>query len=213
MIRLHCFSQSGNCFKVAFALRAMGLPFEMVFVDFMHGATRDPNWRAAINPMGEVPVLEDGARRLTQSGAILSYLAQQTGRFGGDDDDQRLEVLRWMFFDNHKFTSYFATLRFMKSFAPTPPDAAIVAWLRSRLEGSWAVVEQQLAAQPFIAGDAPTIADFSLCGYLFYPEAESGWAIETRYPAIAAWLQRLRAIDGWVSPYDLLPGEVIAPRW
>jgi len=213
MIRLHCFAQSGNCFKVAFALRAMGLPFEMVFVDFMHGATRDPNWRAAVNPMGEVPVLEDGARRLTQSGAILSWLARKTGAFGGADEDQQLEALRWMFFDNHKFTSYFATLRFMKSFAPAPPDPVITAWLRSRLEASWTVVEQRLAGSDFIAGAAPTIADFSLAGYLFYPEAESGWPILPRWPAIAAWLSRLRAIDGWVAPYDLLPGEVIAPRW
>jgi len=213
MIRLHCFAQSGNCFKVAFALRAMGLPFEMVFVDFMHGATRDPNWRAAVNAMGEVPVLEDGARRLTQSGAILNYLARTTGTYGGADDDAQLEVLRWMFFDNHKFTSYFASLRFMKAFAPAAPDPAVIGWLRTRLEAAWAVDEQQLAAQPYIAGDAPTIADFSLSGYLFYPEEESGWPILPRYPAIAAWLQRLRAIDGWVAPYDLLPGEVIAPRW
>lgn len=213
MLRLHCFSQSGNAFKVAFALRAMQQPFEMVFVDFMHGATRDPNWRAAVNPMGEVPVLEDGARRLTQSAVILVYLARKTGLFGGADEDEQLEVLRWLFFDNHKFTSYMASLRFMKSFAPAAPDPAVMAWLRSRLEGAWAIVEQQLAARPFIVGDAPTIADFSLAGYLFYPEAESGWAIAPRYPAIAAWLERLRAIDGWVAPYDLLPGEFIAPRW
>jgi glutathione S-transferase len=213
MLRLHCFAQSGNCYKVALALRAMKLPFEMVFVDFMHGATRDPNWRAAVNTMGEVPVLEDGARRLTQSGVILTYLAKKTGLFGGADEDQQLEVLRWLFFDNHKFTSYFASLRFMKAFAATPPDPAVTAWLRSRLEGSWAIVEHQLGTQPYLAGAAPTVADFSLAGYLYYPEDESGWPVLPRYPAIGAWLERLRALDGWVAPYDLLPGEVIAPRW
>lgn len=213
MLRLYCFAQSGNCFKVAFALRAMGLPFEMVPVDFFGGATREPHWRAAINPMGEVPVLQDGERKLSQSGAILVWLARKTGLFGGADEDQQFEALRWILFDNHKFTSPFATMRYMKSFAPNPPDPAVMGFLRSRLETAWAIVEQQLAAQPYLCGAEPTIADFSLSGYLFYPEKESGWPIAPRFPAIAAWLDRLRAIDGWVAPYDLLPGTIIEPQW
>lgn len=213
MLRLYCFAQSGNCFKVAFALRAMRQPFEMVPVDFFGGATREPHWREAINPMGEVPVLEDGERRMSQSGAILLWLARQTGRFGGADEAQQFDALRWILFDNHKFTSHFATMRFLKSFAPNPPDPAVMAFLRGRLEASWAVVEQQLSATPFLCGAEPTIADFSLSGYLFYPEEESGWPIAPRWPSVAAWLDRLRAIDGWANPYDLMPGEVIAPKW
>ena len=58
MIRLHGFSQSGNTFKVAFFLRTLGVPFEPVLVDFMHGATREPEWRAKTNEMGEVPVFD-----------------------------------------------------------------------------------------------------------------------------------------------------------
>ena len=77
MLRLHGFCQSGNTFKVAFALRAMALPYETVFVDFMHGQTRDAAWRAQINAMGEAPVLDDGALRLTQSGVILTHLARR----------------------------------------------------------------------------------------------------------------------------------------
>src|SRR5262245_48836712 len=108
MYRLHAFCQSGNAFKVAFTLRALGEPFDFVFVDYMAGATRRPEWREAVNEMGEVPVLEDGGRRLTQSGAILTYLAAKHGRFGGATRDEELEAQRWLFFDNHKFTSYFA---------------------------------------------------------------------------------------------------------
>ena len=121
MYRLHAFAQSGNTFKVAFMLRALALPYESVFVDYFGGATREPQWREGVNEMGEIPVLEDGERRLTQSGAILTYLAAKHGRFGGETEDEKLEVLRWLLFDNHKFTSYFGTYRFMKSFAP---DAA-----------------------------------------------------------------------------------------
>ena len=57
MYRLHCFSQSGNSFKVAFMLRALRQPWEAVFVDFMHGRTRDAAWREQTNEMGEAPVL------------------------------------------------------------------------------------------------------------------------------------------------------------
>lgn len=213
MYRLHCFSQSGNCYKVAFLLRALHQPWESVFVDFMQGQTRDPAWRAQANPMGEVPVLEDGGRRLTQSGAILHYLARKHGAYGGATEDEQQEVLRWLFFDNHKFTSYFASFRFAKAFAPTAPDPAVMAWLKARIDSAYGIVDKQLATQAFIVGGAPTIADFSLCGYLFYPLEESGYDIEGRFLNIAAWLNRLRAIDGWATPYEMLPGARIAPKW
>ncbi len=213
MYKLHSFCQSGNSFKVAFLLRALNVPWEPVFVDFMHGATRQAGWREQANEMGEVPVLEDGARRLTQSGLILSYLAKKHGAFGGHTEDEQHEVLRWLLFDNHKFTSYFATYRFMKAFGPSAPDPAVMAWLRGRLDGAFAIVDKHLATQPYMVGSAPTIADFSLSGYLFYPVEESGYEVEQRYPHIAAWLARLRQLPGWASPYDVLPGERLAPKW
>ena len=213
MIRLHCFSQSGNAYKVAFLLRALDEPFEAVFVDFMNGATRTPGWREQANEMGEVPVLEDGAHRLTQSGVILTYLAERHGRFGGVTDDERREVQRWLFFDNHKFTSYFASYRFGKSFGPSAPDPAVMAWLKGRIDAAYGIVDKHLAARPFMVGSSPTIADFSLCGYLFYPFEESGYEIAPRFPNIAAWLTRIKALPGWASPYDILPGARIAPKW
>lgn len=213
MIRLHGFSQSGNTFKVAFMLRALGVAWQPVFVDFMGGATRTPAFREQVNPMGEVPVLDDAGVRLTQSGVILTYLAQKHGAFGGTDEAQRLEVLRWLLFDNHKLTSYFASYRFMKSFGPAEPDPAVMAWLRGRLDAAFGVLDSHLARRRFTVGDAPTIADFSICGYLFYPVEESGYDVAGSFPHVAAWLDRLRALPGWASPYDVLPGERIAPKW
>jgi glutathione S-transferase len=213
MLRLHCFSQSGNAFKVAFFLRAIGQPFEAVFVDFMQGATRDPAWRERSNEMGEVPVLEDGARRLTQSGAILSHLANKHALYGGATDDQRYEVQRWLFFDNHKFTSYFASYRFAKAFGPSAPDPAVMAWLKGRIDAAYGIVDKHLAGRTWMVGENPTIADFSLCGYLFYPLEESGYEVEQRFAHIAAWRARLKTLPGWAPPYDLLPGAQIAPKW
>jgi glutathione S-transferase len=163
--------------------------------------------------MGEVPVLDDGTRRLTQSGVILTYLAAKHGALGGQSEDERLEVLRWLLFDNHKFTSYFASYRFMKAFGPVAPDAAVMAWLRGRLDNAFGIVDKHLAGREFMVGQGPTVADISLCGYLFYPVEESGYEIVSRFPNIASWLQRVRAIPGWANPYDILPGERIAPKW
>lgn len=213
MYQLHGFCQSGNSFKVAFALRALGQPFEVKFVDFMNGVTRSPEWRGETNEMGEVPVLDDGERRLTQSGVILTYLAGKHGRFLGESDDDKFEALRWLFFDNHKFTSYFATYRFMKAFGPAAPDPAVMAWLKGRLDNAFGIVDKHLQGRAFLVGQAPTIADLSLSGYLFYPVEESGYDFPQRFPAIGAWVQRLRALPGWADPYEVLPGERIAPKW
>jgi glutathione S-transferase len=212
-MRLHCFCQSGNSFKVAFALRAMDLPYESVYVDFMHGRTRDPAWRAETNLMGEAPVLDDGPLRLTQSGVILTHLARASGRFGGRNEAEQQEILRWLLFDNHKFTSYFATYRFMKAFGASAPDAAVMAFLRTRIDSAHAIVNQHLASRPYLVGDAPTIADISLSGYVFYPMEESGIDIAATQPHLGAWIARLRQLEGWGDPYDVMPGERIAPRW
>jgi len=164
--------------------------------------------------MGEVPVLElDDATKITQSGVILTMLAEQHGKFGGKDADEKREVLRWLFFDNHKFTSYFATWRFMKSFAPKAPDPAVATFLKGRIDNAFAVVEKHLAGRQYIVGDAFTIADISLSGYLFFPADESGYVLEERFPNLAAWRDRLKAAPGWGDPYDVLPGKRIAPTW
>jgi glutathione S-transferase len=213
MYRLHGFCQSGNTFKVAFCLRALGQPWEAVFVDFMNGRTRDPSWRNETNEMGEAPVLDDGPRRLTQSGAILNYLARKHGALGGKDEGEQQEVLRWLFFDNHKYTSYFASYRFMKSFLPSAPDPAVMAWLKARVDSALGIAEKHLAGRQYIVGDAPTIADISMSGYMFYPPEESGYVFAQSHPNIAAWIDRLRGLEGWGDPYEVMPGERIAPRW
>ncbi len=133
----------------------------------MHGATRQADWREQANEMGELPVLQAGARRLTQSGLILRYLAKKHGALGGNTGDEENEVLRWLLFDNHKFTSYFATYRFMKAFGPNAPDPSVMAWLHGRLGGAFANVDKHLSTQLDMVCSVPTIADFSPSGYLF----------------------------------------------
>jgi glutathione S-transferase len=203
--RLHCFAQSGNANKVALMLALAGLDWEAVPVEYFSGATRDPAWRTSVNAMGEAPVLEHGDRRLSQSGVILTYLARRAGKFGPANEDEELEILRWILFDNHKYTSYFATHRFMFSLAGKPADPAVLGFMRARAETALGIVEGHLTGRDFIVGDRLTIADLSLAGYMFYPTEETGFDLAASHPAIDAWRQKIAAMPGFKPPYDLMP--------
>ena len=209
--KLYCFAQSGNSYKPALYLTCAGLDWEPVFVDFFKGATRDPQWRHGVNEMGEAPVLDTTGGKLTQSGVILTYLAEKTGKFAPANEDAKLEALRWILFDNHKFTSYLATYRFLKAFLPQAPDPNVVAFLKGRFDAAAAVVEKHLAGSKFMVGDTATIADFSVAGYVFYPVEEHGYDWGKSHPNIHAWTERVRALPGWKDPYELMPGARIKP--
>jgi glutathione S-transferase len=200
---LYCFAQSGNAYKPALMLELAGADWTPRYVDYFGGETRSPAY-PAINVMGDVPVLEHGVRRLSQSGVILDYLAQTLGKFGPDGDEERREILRWVLFDNHKLTSYTATYRFMRTFTRNA-DAAVLAEFRKRAEIAWAILDAHLDGRWYVAANRLTIADISLCGYLFWPE-EIGvdW---DRYPHLRDWLARIRDEPGWVHPYALMPGH------
>jgi glutathione S-transferase len=203
---LYCFAQSGNCYKAALTLQLAGADWAPRFVDYFKGETRTPEYRGT-NVMGEAPVLDHNGARLTQSGVILDYLAETLGRYGAADAAERREILRWLLWDNHKLTSYTATYRFLRTFTKDP-DPAVQKFLRTRAETAWAMLEGHLATRRYVVGDRLTIADLSLCGYLFWPE-EIGvdW---NAYPSIRDWLERIREEPRWVHPYELMPGHPLA---
>ena len=199
--RLYCFGESGNAFKAAMMLQACGLEWSAVPVDFFNGETRGAEYRTHVNEMGEVPVLVHDGKKLAQSGAILIYLAEKTGKFGGRSEDEKLEVLSWLLFDNHKFTSYLATLRFLAALAKIG-DPAVTEFLRGRALAALAIVEKHLVTRHFMVGDQLTIADFSLGGYMFYPEQ---YGVDFgQYPHIAAWKERIKTAPGWKPPYEMM---------
>ena len=200
---LYCFAQSGNAYKTALMLKSCQADWSPRFVDYFGGETRTPEFRS-VTVMGEVPVLEHGDQRLNQSGVILDYLANELGRFGAENDNERRAILRWLLFDNHKLTSYTATLRFLRTFGKTG-ETPVTEFLRGRSQGALNVLNAHLETQPFAVGDRPTIADFSMCGYLFWPD-EIGVNWES-YPNIERWLADIKALPGWVHPYELMPGH------
>src|SRR3984893_491496 len=208
--RLHYFPESGNSYKLALMLTLCGHDWEPVWTDFGGGVTRTAEWRRQVNEMGEIPVLDDSGKRHTQTAPILLRLAERHGRFGGRDDDERFEILRWLFWDNHKLTSYMATYRFLRAFTPSP-NPHVLTFMRRRLDDFLGIIEEHLGHQPFVVGDRPTVADVSMVGYLFFPGEESGFDLAASNPAVHAWLGRIASLKGWRAPYDLLPGKRMQP--
>ncbi|MGR3548553.1 MAG: glutathione S-transferase family protein [Roseovarius sp.] len=205
-IQLYCFGESGNAYKAALALELSGLDWEPVKVDFFGGQTRQPDYRAQINNMGEAPVMIDGDLRLTQSGVIQDYVAEKAGKFGGGDATERREIMRWVLWDNHKLSGVAGRTRFLMNFLPEDKrPAEVIAFSQGRLKAAYGVLNDHLDGRDWIVGDELTNADLSCCGYLYYPEPfgfdRSDW------PHIDAWLTRLSETPGWKAPYDLMPGS------
>jgi glutathione S-transferase len=210
--KLYCTGASGNSYKVALYLNCAGLDWEPVGVDLAAGQTRDALWRANNSEMSEVPVLEVDGRRRSQSGAILMWLAETVGKFAPADDDERFEAIRWLLFDNHRFTNNYAMHRVQNCFTVPPVHPAVLAFLRSRVESTFLVAEKHLADRPFVLGEKPTIVDFSMAGYVYYPAEETGFDIAAEFPSIDAWRRRVAALAGWKPPYELMPVGTSLPR-
>ncbi|MCB2136626.1 MAG: glutathione S-transferase family protein [Rhodobacteraceae bacterium] len=203
--KLYCFGESGNAYKAALSLTLAGMDWEPVFVNFFNGATRTPEFRA-LNEMGEVPVLVDGDVTLTQSGVIQDYVSSKTGNLGGRSAAERRDILRWLFWDNHKMSSQAGTTRFLMNFLPVEKrPAEVIAFMQARLKAAYTVLNTHLETRSWMVGDQVTIADTACCGYLYYPEPfgfdRADW------PHIDRWLDRIAALPGWKHPYDLMPGN------
>ncbi len=204
-MKLHCFGESGNAYKAALTLALADQAWEPVYVDFFNGETRSEAFRE-MNIMGEVPVLQDGDLILTQSGVIQDYISSKSGKLGGKSAAERREILRWMFFDNHKISGVAGMLRFQMNFLPQAKrNADVIGFMSMRLAAALKIVEAQLADTPFLAGADLTIADIACAGYLYYPEPFTFERDD--YPHINRWLDAIAATPGWKHPYDLMPGS------
>lgn len=203
---LHCFLESGNAYKPALMLQLAQADWHAQFVDFMNGAARTPEFRA-LNEMGEVPVLVDHTQDnevISQSGVMLWHLAERFPDFGASNAKDNREILRWILFDNHKFTGNIAPYRFMNHFMKKgeTPEAE---FLKARMVQAFKTVNRRLAARDWIATADASIADISLAGYCFWPEHfKTDW---NDYPNIKAWLERISNLPNFALPEDILPSS------
>ncbi|GAA6181049.1 MULTISPECIES: glutathione S-transferase family protein [unclassified Shimia] len=205
-IKLYCFGESGHSYKAALALELSGLDWDAVKVDFFAGETRSDEYRHNVNEMGEAPVLVDGEVRLTQSSVIQDYISEKTGKFAGKDSAERREILRWQFWDNHKFSSFAGMTRFLINFMPEDKQPKeVIAFNQGRLKGAYDILNKHLEGRDWLVGDSLTNADMTCCSYLFYPEPFGFDRAE--WPNIDRWLTNISETPGWKHPYDLMPGS------
>jgi glutathione S-transferase len=130
-------------------------------------------------------------------------LAERFERLRVNDSDLE-EVLRWLLFDDHKFTANLASYRWLRSFATPVPHEAVLAYMQQHTVAALEIVERHLAKRLFIVGDRLSIADLSMVGYVYYPASELGFDLRVEYPHIGAWMDRVASTPGWRPPYELL---------
>ncbi|MGB0245967.1 MAG: glutathione S-transferase [Rhodobacteraceae bacterium] len=205
-MKLYCFGESGHSYKAALALQLAEIDWTPIFVDFFNGETRSDQYRNQVNEMGEAPVLVDGDIKLTQSGVIQNYLYNKTGKHGGKDEAEKLEILRWILWDNHKLSSFAGNTRFLMNFFPKDKrPQPVIDFNLARLKSSYGILENALTDKDFLVGNNISHADMTCCAYLYYPEP-FGFERDD-WPNIDRWLGNISTIPGWQHPYDLMPGN------
>ena len=192
-LRLHRFALSGHAHRAELMLSLLGLPFERIDVDLANKAHKSAAF-LAINPFGQVPVLQDGDVTLADSNAILMYLSM---KYGGDtwlprDPLGAARVQRWLSVAAGLLAFGPAAARLAVLFKAPLNQAEAVA----RAHALFAVIEAELGAMPFITGDAPTIADVALYSYTAHAP-EGGISLDA-YPRLRAWLKRIEELPGFV---------------
>ena len=202
---LYSMQSSGNCYKPRLLMHQLGLPFRLVETDAGKGETRTPAY-LALNPNGKVPLLVlPGGRKLSESNAMLLYLAEGT-RFLPDDRYQRALVHQWLFFEQYDHEPAIAVARSWLTVYPDRIGKATTEQLadwHKRGNKALSVMEQALKTSDWLAGDAYTVADIAL--YAYTHVAEDGGFDLSAFPAITAWLKRVAAEPGHV-PMDWRPG-------
>jgi len=197
MLRVYGDIYSGNCFKVKLALHQLGLPYEWIKVDILKKETRTPAF-LRMNPRGQIPLLEIRADIfLPESNAILHYLADGSDLLPGDRLERAL-VLRWMFFEQYTHEPNVATARYIIRYLgrPTEHEEALQRKIAAGHE-ALRIMEAHLASRSFFVAERYSIADIAL--YAYTHVAGEGDIDLSSYPAILAWLERVRSMPGYVG--------------
>jgi glutathione S-transferase len=193
-IRFYRFLLSGHSHRVELFLSLLGLPFEIIDVDLAHGANRTPEFLAK-SPFGQVPVIEDGDVTLTDSNAILVYLASRyddTGCWLPRDPVAAAGVQRWLSIAAGFLAYGPAAARLVTVFG-AKLDQEGAKKLAARL---YKVLEEHLAEGGFLTGAQPTVADIAM--YTYTAVAPEGGVSLAPYPNIQTWLDRVEALPGFV---------------
>jgi glutathione S-transferase len=192
-VRLYDYAASANCYKARLLLALLGRDYQRVPIDIFAGDTLTDDY-ARLNPARETPVLElaDGAT-IVQSNAILWFLAEGTP-FLPQSPLERAQVAQWLFFEQERVMSGIGGARFRTL---TGRNRELIAARFALGETALAMLEAHLARRRYLVGDHHTIADVANFAYTHVAE-DAGYRLAD-YPAVSAWLDRVRALPGFVD--------------
>ena len=202
MKKLFGHPDSGHAYKVRLFLAVAAIEHSYEQVDiWIPRDQRSSEFQAAAS-FGEVPVLIDDGRAYVQSNAILLHLAQQKKGWGAETPERLDLCTQWLMWEANKIGMRLPQLRSRAKFGSDAALDGAYDWLHARYLHDVNVLNEELAdGRPWmLSGDEPTIADFSLCGYLFFAD-EAKLAVPEH---VQAWLDRLSGLAGWQHPYHLL---------
>lgn len=196
MLTLYDFLESGNAYKVRLILAQLGVPFRRVEVDIIKGESRTPEFLRKF-PNGRIPAIEfDDGRMLFESNAIACYLAEGTPLMP-TERFVRAQVLQWMFFEQYSHEPYIAVARFLALYPDVPDERrAELARIMKLGYAALGVMETHLNGREWFVGKRYSVADIAL--YAYTHVAHEGGFDLARFPAVRAWLDRVRSQPGYV---------------
>jgi len=198
---LHDYVLSGSCYKVRLLAALLGVTYERVPIDFHPGLEHKQAEFLALNPAGTLPVLTDGDLVLTDTQAILAYLAtthDPAGRWLPRDDPKTLaQVMQWLAFANRLTdTAGAARLHDMLN-RSLDVDAARRGAFSAFRELEAHLAEQRFAGSAFVVGEHPTIADIACFAYTAL--SPDGGIEHDDFPSIRTWLHAIKSLDGFIT--------------
>jgi glutathione S-transferase len=216
MLTLYGFLRSGNVYKVRLLLAQLGIPHRRIEVSQLTADTARPEFRA-INPIGKVPtVVFDDGRMLSESGAILHYLAAGS-RFWPEDRWQQAQVLRWMFFEQYSHEPAIAVNRFLRVYTGPDDRTAQIDANHRRGMHALAVMDAHLGEHAWFGADTCSIADIALYAYTHVAD-EAGFDL-TLFANVRRWLGDVQSQPGHIllmqetsaEPVTNLDGLPVSP--
>ena len=189
---------SSNCRKCTALLDLLGIEAERRMVDLPKGEHMQPDY-LAINPNGRVPTLVDGHRAIWESNAILIYLAERVGSDLWPDGEQRLDVLKWMFWEQGHLMYAAGIPFFQRVVKPLlglgEADEQRVAESLGSFRRLARVLDSHLEGRRFLVGEGLTLADLAVAGNFSYAAA-AGLPVD-EFEHVSGWLARLDGIPAW----------------
>lgn len=189
--------QSGNCYKIKLLASLLDVEHEWVDIDILKDETHSKDFLAK-NPNAKIPVLElDDGRCISESNAILNYLATDTALLSSDPYEYS-KIQQWQFFEQYSHEPFIAVARFIAKYLGLPDERK--ADYESKQEGghkALQVMEQQLQKSPYLVGNNLSTADISLYGYTHVAN-EGGFDLK-EYPAIMQWIDRIQSQPKYIG--------------